>query len=173
MAQAPVAPPRVYQTTRPNAMQITSASDSTNTFVAQQFVKYNGVAGALTTCVAGETTAVVGLTLDASHASTDEPYTAPFGENHNCQTLQETSFVVNTGINATPALGTGTSSGLIKGSGYGVSQFTTAGYSGVFFLDTANTTAQFFRFTDFYPGDSTADTNARVIVHVINTASSV
>lgn len=171
MAQAPVAPPQLYQTTRPQALQITAKSDGTNTFVANQFLKL-GTGGFLATVVTGETTSVFGLSLDASHASTDEPYTAPFGETHNCLGLQEATFLVNTMLTGAD-VGTGTSSALTIGSVFGVRYFDTAGYTNIAGMDVSNTTAAFFRLVDFYPNDNTNDTNARVIVSVINTATSV
>lgn len=170
MAQAPVAPPVLYQTTRPSALQISAASDGTNTFAANQFVKL--VSGNLTRVADGETTSVVGYSLDASHAATDEPYTMPFGEQHNPVTVQEATFLVNT-MTTGADVGTGTSSALTVGAVYGIRYFDTAGYTNFAGLDVSNTTAAFFRLAGFYPNDSTDDLNARVIVSVINTASSV
>lgn len=170
MAQAPVAPPVLYKTTRPSALQISAQSDGTNTFAALQFVKL--VNGNLTNCVIGETTAVVGLALDPSHAATDEPYTQPFGEQHNVLGLQEATFIVNTATTA-KGIGTGTSSALTIGALYGITTFADAGYTNVQAMDVSNTTATFFRLQGFYPNDSTADTNARVVVSVVSQATSV
>lgn len=171
MAQAPVAPPQLYQTTRPQAPQVTAKSDGTNAFVANQFLKL-GTGGFLATVVSDATNGGFGLSLDASHASTDEPYTMPFGEQHNALGLQENTFLVNVATSAR-AVGTGTSSALTPGSVYGITYFTTSGYTNVAALNVSNTTAAFFQLVDFYANDATGDTNARVIVRVIDTATSV
>jgi hypothetical protein len=170
MAQAPVALPQLYQTTRPQALQITAKSDGTNTFVANQFMKL--ASGNLATVVADATNGGFGLSLDASHASTDEPYTMPFGEQHNVLGLQESTFLVNVCTSAR-AIGTGTSSALTVGSNYGITYFTTSGYTNVAALNVSNTTAAFFTLVGFYANDATTDTNARVLVRVTDAATSV
>lgn len=171
MAQAPVAPPQAYQIGRSNVPQITAKGDGTNTFVANQFLKL-GTGGFLATVAADATNGAFGLSLDGSHASTDEPYTQPFGEQHNLLGLQESTFLVNVCTSAR-AVGTGTSSALTVGSTYGITFFTTAGYTNIQALNVSNTTAAFFQLVGFYANDATGDLNARVIAKVIDTATSV
>lgn len=171
MAQAPVAPPQAFQIGRSNYPQITAKSDGTNTFVANQFVRI-GTGGFLATIVADAVTQAFGLTLDGSHAVTDEPYTMPFAEQHNVLGLQEATFLMNT-TTSTRAVGTGTSSALTPGAVFGITYFTDTGYTNVAAVNVSNTTAPFFQLVDFYANDSTNDTNARVIVRVIDTATSV
>jgi len=170
MAQAPVANPRAYQIGRSNYPQITARSDGTNTFAAGQFVRI-GTGGFLATIAAEDTTRCIGLTLDPSHASTDAPYTMPFGENHNVLGLQETTFLVNT-MTSARAVGTGTTSGLTPGSTFGISYFTTTGYASTAGMNV-NSTNAFFQYVGPYADDSTDDLNARAIVRVIDTATSV
>lgn len=171
MAQAPVAPPQAYQIGHNYYPQLSAKSDGTNTFVANQFVRI-GTGGFLATIVADAVTQAYGLTLDGSHASTDAPYTMPFGENHNVLGLQEGTFLMNTTTSAR-AVGTGTSSALTPGSVFGITYFTTTGYTNIAAVNVSNTTAPFFQLVGFYANDNTNDTNARVIVRVIDTATSV
>lgn len=171
MAQAPVAKPYVNSTTQPAFRQLSAKSDGTNSFVASQFLKLAG-ATSLAVVAADATNGGYGLSLDGSHASTDEPYTMPFGEDHNVQGLKNTTFVVNTCTDSR-AVGTGTSSGLTIGSSYGITTFTTTGQTDVQAVNVSNTTAAFFTLVGFFPGDATTDTNARVIVRVKDDATSV
>lgn len=172
MAQAPVRFPALWQTTRPQTLQLSAKGDGTNTLAAQQFVKLAN-ASTLAVVAADATNGGYGLLLDPSHTATSEPYTAPFGEQHNVLGLQEATFVVNTCAAATRAVGTGTSSALTIGGVYGITTFTTTGYTDVQALNVSNTTAAFFKVVGFHPDDATGDTNARVLVQVVDTATSV
>lgn len=92
--QAPIARPNLFQapgTPWPGVLK-PSLGDGGNTFAALQFVKVSS--GALAAYVADDT-AIYGLTTDPSHTSTSEPYTAPYGENHNPVGLRGVRFLMN------------------------------------------------------------------------------
>lgn len=167
MAQAPIQAPYVHSTALGYVTQRAAISDSTNTLAAQQFVAAagSGTGQALTACTAQQTT-VYGLVLDPSHTSTSEPYTAPFGEDHNPVDVLNTLFVVNC-VNTARATGAGVATGLTLGGTYAMAPFTTAAFTNVQALNVDVTTNPFFRVEGFI--DPPADTNARVIVSVVAT----
>jgi hypothetical protein len=167
MAQAPIGKPRVYKTQLPHVTQRAALSDGSNTFAAQQFV--NVSSGNLAK-VADAGTTVYGFTLDASHASTDEPYTAPFGENHNPVDVLNTMFIVNVMTSAkTVGVGSVSAGSVVVGGEYGIATFSSSGYTDVQGLNYSDTTNKFFRVEEILPDDAAADTNGRVVVSVIAT----
>src|ERR1051326_257723 len=91
--QAPISRPYLRQSPgTPFATTLPALSDGSNTFSNNQFVKISS--GSLAAYVADDT-AIYGLTPDASHTSTSEPYTAPYGEYHNPIALRGQTFVMN------------------------------------------------------------------------------
>lgn len=107
MATAPIGRPKLFKSVGTSSPGLTrpQKSDGGNTFVAGAFV---ALAGSTLIAATNNQTAVWGLSPDASHTSTDEPYTAPFGENHNAIDPNGQLFVMNTTI-ANGAVGSGAS----------------------------------------------------------------
>lgn len=136
----------------------TSAQQAGNVLVANSFVKLSS--SLLAPQVAGDT-ATYGFTLDASHTSTDEPYTAPNGVVNAPIDVLNTEFVVNaasvSATSMTPATLGGT---------YGIA----IGANGIPIIDIPNTTAVFFKVERVYGADSTTDTlNCRYVCSVVAT----
>lgn len=177
MANAPIIFPRVFQTAAPWVQQTAAQPDGSNTFVAGHFVKLSS--GNLAPYVADDT-GIYGLSLDASHASTDTPDVAPFGENHNPAGLRGVTFLMN----VTDASGT-------VGSGSTRQQDVTVGtlYSGFYMAtvlggvalavdasDSGTATKNIFKVVGLYSttlasdGDAAGDFNGRVLVQVLDTA---
>ncbi len=105
MATAPIGRPKLYQSVGTSSPGLLKAqkSDGGNTFAAGSFTVLKGLT--LVAYTAADT-AVYGLSTDASHAATDEPYTAPFGENHNPVDPAGQLFMMNV-TNATGQVGAG------------------------------------------------------------------
>ncbi len=178
MAQAPIGRPKLFQSpgTSTPGLSRGQKSDGGNTFGAGAFTVLKGL-----TLVAYTATdaAVWGLSPDSSHAATDEPYTQPFGENHNAIDPNGALFVMNL-TDATGQVGVGTNTRL---------QDVTIGarYSAVY-LSSVDTLAlginvpskgtdasNIFQVVDkldsaTYIGyDAVDDTNGRVVVKLIST----
>ena len=146
-----------YAQMRPAVAHSTSASQAGNVLVANSFVKLSS--NLLAANAAGDTT-TYGFTLDASHISTDEPYTAPNGVTNSPVDVLNTKFVVNASSVSATSMSTPT-----LGSVYGLG--VTA--AGVPFIDLPNTTATFFRVEARYPDDAATDINCRYICTVTAT----
>lgn len=168
MAQAPVQKPKLYKTQLPWVQQRASVGDGSNTFTAQTFVK---VASGVLALVADSGAAIFGLTIDASHASTDEPYTAPFSENHNVIDPRNQLFLLNL-METSKAVGTGsvTAGSLVIGGQFGIATFGTAGYTTVQGLNYSDTTNKVFQIEEFFSDDVAADLNGRLVVSVLPAA---
>jgi hypothetical protein len=170
---APIGFPRLFDTSNPWVMQRASLGDGSNTFVAGQFVKVSS--GALAPYVADDT-GIYGLALDASHASTDEAYAAPFGENHNVVDLRNSRFVMNiTDGSGTVGSGTTTQGDVAIGTLYSA-RYLASPYTTVLALDASDSgtaTKNIFKVEALYNtqidpgGDAAADYNGRVIVSII------
>jgi len=176
MANAPIAYPRLYQTQGPWVQQTGSQPDASNTFVAGQFVKM--ASGALAPYVADDT-GIYGLSLDPSHAPTDEPYASPFGENHNPVALRGNRFVMNiTDGSGTVGSGTTTQAAVTIGAFYS-GTYLASPYGtvlGVDASDTGTASKNIFKVVALYnstlatDGDAVGDFNGRVLVEILGTA---
>lgn len=137
-----------------------------NTYNALSFVYLTS--GALAK-VATAATACYGLCPDQSHASTDSPVDAIWGQRHSCIDPNKAQFVVNvTTTGGTIGSSTTTQSDVSIGTGYGVYVQSGGSYDGYAFLNGADTTNDFFRVVGYYTADATDDYNGRVIVEVVN-----
>jgi len=178
MATAPISAPRLFQNNGTWDAQRESWPDNNgvNPFVPGQFLKL--VSGLLNPYVADDT-AIFGLSADKSHATTDEPYSAPFGVNHNPIRLNGARFLMNI-TDGTGTVGSGSTtqanvtvgtlySGFYLASPYG-------SILGVDASDSGTATKNIFKVVGLYTaptfsdGDAAGDFNGRVIVEVISTA---
>ncbi len=171
MAQAPIQAPRLFQSPGTSFPGQTRAgvSDGSNTFAAQQFVTISGVgSSAVLAKTADAAVAAYGLTPDASHTATDEPYSAPFGEIHNPIALAGQLFVVNV-MDSNKAVGTGsiTAGSLVVGQQFGIGTFGTSGYTNIQGLNYSETSLKFFQIEQILPEDANGDLNGRVVVSVL------
>jgi hypothetical protein len=172
MANAPIGCPRPLQfpgTPFPG-LQLSALGDSSNTFVAGQFLKVSS--GALAPYVADDT-AICGLASDASHAATDEPYSQPFGENHNPIALRGVTFLMNiTDGSGTVGSGSTTQADVTIGTLYSARYLGTIDTSAAAIdaSDTGTATKHIFRVVGKWSQDASTDYNGRVMVQVIDTA---
>lgn len=177
MANAPLAFPRIFANQAQGWVQQTSAqSDGSNTFVAGQILKLSS--GSLAPYVADDT-AVWGLSLDVSHASTDTPDVAPFGELHNPAGLRSVRLLMNiTDGSGTVGSGSTTQADVTIGTLYSARYLATVN-TAILALDASDSgtaTKNIFRVVGLYnttlasDGDASGDFNGRVIVEVIGTA---
>jgi len=178
MATAPISRPRVFSA--PGAAYLktrTQQSDGSNSFSNGQFVKISS--GDLAAYVADDT-GIYGLTPDNSHASTDEPYTAPWSELHSViDPSGGTLFIMNI-TDGSGNVGSGSTTladvsiGTRYSARYLASVDTTA--LGVDASDSGTATKNIFQVVDKYintkypDGDAAADFNGRVLVKVIDSA---
>lgn len=172
MANAPLGRPRPYQYpgTQFPGLQLSALSDSSNTIGAAQFVKISS--GVLAAYVADDT-GIVGLCQDASHAATDEPYTQPFGENHNVLGLRGVTFLMNiTDGSGTVGSGSTAQSDVTIGTLYSARYLGTVdtGCLAVDASDSGTATKNIFRVVGKFPQDASADFNGRVMVQILDTA---
>ena|SRR5436190_3974067 len=132
-------------------------------FPAHSFVKL--AAGILVPCVTADVVAY-GWCPDASHAATDVPPTALFGQNHWPFALNDTQFVMNITdssghigqANGAPQL-----SAAVVGTAYGLYRDA----NGYQMLDVANTTNLFAKVVQLYPNQALTDYNGLVIVEIL------
>src|SRR5688572_19273616 len=178
MAQAPISRPRLFQspgTPFPGMLRAV-LSDSSNSFSAGQFLKVSS--GALAAYVADDV-AIYGLSLDDSHTSTSEPYTAPYGENHNPVGLSGAYFLMNiTDASGNVGSGSTTLADVTIGSRYSARYLASVDTAALALdaSDVGTATKNLFQVvakyndTDYPDGDAAADFNGRVIVKVIDSA---
>lgn len=180
MANAPIIFPRVFDTSRTWVSQRAPLGDGSNTFVAGQFVVSSSSSGVSTIAkIAADGVAVWGLTLDPSHASTDEAYTAPFGENHNVVDPRGTRFIMNiTDASGTVGSGSTRIQDVTVGTLYSC-VYLASPYGNILAIDASDTgtaTKNIWRVEKAYDttvdpgGDAVGDFNGRVIVSIIETA---
>ena len=170
MANAPIQRPRLHQTLNGWATQTSSLPDGGNTFTAGQFLKV--VSGTLAAYVADDVV-LAGLCQDPSHTATDEPYTAPFGENHNLISLTGQRFVMNlTDASGTVGSGTTTQANATLGVLYSARYLASVdtGCLGVDLADSGTATKHIFKVVALWPQDAVGDFNGRVIVEILPTA---
>lgn len=166
--QAAIAMPELVRQSGNMFTQRPVATDSTNTFKAGALVYL--VAGILT-LVPTAGVLVYGQTPDISHAATDIPPVAFFGENHYVFSPLDAEFEINVGALAANALVIGaaaqTPATAVLGTSYGIATATAGAYAGFQFLDTTNTTNLIFQVTGVPDGVLTDDQNGRVRVKVL------
>lgn len=179
--QAPISRPYLWQSPgTPFATTLPAITDGGNTFSNNQFVKVSS--GALAAYVADDT-AIYGLTPDASHTSTSEPYTAPYGEFHNPIALAGQTFLMNiTDGSGNVGSGSTTLANVSIGSLYSARYLATLDTSCVAIdaSDSGSATKHIFKVVAkfqstatggaFPNGDATDDYNGRVMVQVIPSA---
>lgn len=162
-------------------------TDAANSFSAQDLVTVT--AGALVK-IATAGVLLYGWVLDISHASTELPPQSFFGESHYVLDPHFAEFEINTGtVNGTNAgnvatfsagsatENTGTGSGasaanpslVTIGTAYGVLTPTAGTFTGVQFLDPANTATTLFTVVAKIDGVNDTDGNGRVRVRPIET----
>lgn len=176
MANAPLAFPRVYKNDGTWVKQTAAQSDGSNTFVAGQFVVLTS--GALA-AYAADGVALYGLSLDNSHASTDDPTVAPFGEMHNPAALRGVTFLMNiTDASGTVGSGSTTQGDVTVGALYSGRYLGSVNTSilGIDASDSGTATKNIFRVVGLYNstvdplGDAAGDFNGRVLVQILDTA---
>ncbi len=176
MANAPITKPFLHQAPGQPFPGLLRApiTDNDNTFTAQEFV-VTAVDTGVTELVALATdgTAVFGLVTDASHAATDEPYNALYGQLHNVIDPRGALFVMNlTDGSGTVGSGTTTQATAVIGTRYAgrllASPYTTT--MGVDLSDSGTATKNIFQVQALYPSDAAGDYNGRVIVKIIDSA---
>lgn len=153
-------------------IQREAVGDGSNTFVGQQFVRV--ATGALVAYAADDVN-VYGLTIDGSHAATDEAYLTPFGENHNPIDPRNARFIANiSDASGTVGSGSTTHANITLGalySGVYLSSPTTA--FAIDASDSGTSTKHIFKPVAYYntsiapDGDASTDYNGRVIFEVI------
>lgn len=167
MAQAPITKPFVASTARPEFCTRPQITDGSNTFTAFNFVYVTS--NALAQCPTNATT-VYGLVLDPSHAATDEPYDAPFGQLHEVVDTDQAVFVVNiTDGSGNIGSGSTTQEDVAIGSNYELLVKSGGDYDGYQFLDSSASTNVFFRVEGRYELDAATDFNGRVYASVVAT----
>jgi hypothetical protein len=132
-------------------------------FPAHSFVKL--AAGILVPCVTADVVAY-GWCPDASHAATDVPPTALFGQNHWPFALNDCQFVMNitdSSGNIGQAAGAPQLSAAVVGTAYGLYR----NANGYQMLDVANTTNLFAKVVQLYPNQALTDYNGLVIVEIL------
>lgn len=182
MATAPIIYPHVYSdgatpwTMQTPALPNYTTDDTTYPFVPGQFLK--AVSGTLRPYVSDDT-AIYGLSLDASHSATAEPYASPFGTLHNPVALRGNRFIMNIS-DAAGDVGSGstTQGDVTLGTLYsGV--YLASPYGTILALDASDfgaATKNIFQAIAFYnttlasDGDASTDFNGRVIVQILSTA---
>lgn len=144
------------------------APDSANTFKAGSLVYL--VAGVLT-LIATDGVLCYGQTPDISHAATEIPPQAFFGENHYCFSPLDAEFEINVGAVSANALVIGASAQTIAavtlGAVYGIATPTSGTYAGIQVLDPTDTTNTLFQVVGFVDGVLSDDYNGRVRVKII------
>jgi hypothetical protein len=132
-------------------------------FAARSLVKL--AAGVLTPCVTADVVCY-GQAPDASHAATDQPPTALFGQNHWCFDPRDAQFIVNITnddgdigqANGAPQL-----SAVAVGGKYGLVRDA----NGYQMLNVEDTTALFFVVVAIYPNQALTDYNGLVLVELV------
>lgn len=175
---APIIYPTPYKPKNPNVGigQLATLGDGSNSFLAQQFVL--NTSGAWVKYAAAGIT-VAGLVPDASHASTDEPFNALYGENHNPIDPRTCYFLMNlTDNSGTEGSGTTTQGSVTLGNYYATRYGGTTTGALMINLTTgavlpASVGGVFWKVVGLYnstttgsDGDASADFNGRVIVEV-------
>lgn len=166
--QAPILQPEMVRTAGNMFYQKPIAPDSTNTFKAGTLVYL--VAGVLT-LVPTDGVLVYGQTPDISHAATEIPPQALFGENHYVFSPLESEIEINLGTLSGTAIVIGASAAkpadVVVGTQYGIAVPTTGTYAGIQFLDPTEVTALLFQVVGIPDGVLTDDQNGRVRVKII------
>ena len=141
-------------------------------FPARSFVKLAG--GILVPCVTADVVCY-GWSPDSSHAATDQPPQALFGQNHWPFDPKDAQFVMNIGtVGGTTGL-VGQAQGAPQlslatvGSSYGLVVPTTGPYAGYQMLDVLNTTNLFAKVIALYPNQALTDYNGLVLVELLPT----
>jgi hypothetical protein len=132
-------------------------------FAARSFVKL--AAGILVPCVTADVVCY-GWSPDGSHAATDQPPAALFGQNHWPFDPKDSQFVMNITdaaghvgqANGAPQL-----SSAVVGTSYGLLRDA----NGFQMLNTADTTNLFAKVIALYPGQALTDYNGLVLVELL------
>lgn len=176
MPTAPISAPRLFQNNGTWDAQRESWPDnnSVNPFVPGQLLKL--VSGLLNPYVADDAS-IFGLSADKSHATTDEPYSAPFGVNHNPIRLNGVRLLMNlTDVSGTVGSGTTTQGSVTVGTAYsGV--YLASPYGSVLGIDrSGGGSNKIFKVVGLYQaptfsdGDLSTDFNGRVLIEIVATA---
>lgn len=132
-------------------------------FPARSFVKL--AAGILVPCVTADVVCY-GWSPDGSHAATDQPPAALFGQNHWPFDPRDAQFVMNitdAAGNIGQANGAPQLSSAVVGTSYGL--FRDA--NGFQMLNTADTTNLFAKVVALYPNQALTDYNGLVLVELV------
>jgi len=140
-----------------------AVSDSTNTFLASTLVR---LASGVLILVATDDVTVYGITPDVSHAATELPPAALFGENHYVFDLLGAEIEINIAALSANAPVIGASAKTIAdiaiGGQYAIATATSGIYAGYQFLDPTDTTNKLFQVIAIADGMATGDYNPRV-----------
>jgi len=178
MAQAPIIPITPIQT----GLQWLEERDpvaqaSANAFGAGVFVTASGTGSSIT--LGGISTAtslaavqsVYGVSQKAALAATAEPYLTPTGTTATPVAVKGAELWIPTATTA-GAVGTGDASALVLGSTYGITAFTTSGYSGmqavVANTVAGNNTGLVVYTGKIYPSYASTDTNVPASFRVVD-----
>ena len=179
MPTAPISRPRVYSApgTPWAGLARPLQNDGGNTFSYGQFVVLT--AGALA-AYAADGTAVYGLTVDPSHTATEEAYSSPYGELHNCINPSGQLFLMNiTDASGTVGSGSTTQGNVAIGTRYSGTYLASqdTGAVGIDAADSGTAAKNMFQVVDLYQkgtkypdGDLVGDFNGRVLVKIIDSA---
>lgn len=145
-------------------------TDAANTLVGGDLVKI--AAGALVRIATNEVL-LFGQVLDKSHASTDIPPEAFFGENHYVIDPRDCILEINIGAANGADVQTGTTgknvTDLVLGTSYEVYVPTTGTYTGYPFLDPTASVVPLFIWVGRVDGQQDTDANTRVLVKPVPT----
>lgn len=167
-----ILPPEFVSVEGNNFIQRQVQTNSTNSFAARTLVYlYSGALKAVGT--AG--VLIYGQTPDISHASTEYPPQAFFGQNHYVFDPKSVTCEINIGSVANTTDVTQGQAGsapqpssLTIGSSYGIYVPSTGTYAGVQFLDPTNTSNLLFEYLGLPDSTQPTDYNGRVRVKFVS-----
>lgn len=166
--QAAILVPELVRTAGNMFIQKPVAPDSTNTFKAGALLTLT--AGVLV-LIASDGVLCYGQVPDISHAATEMPPQAMFGETHYVFSPLEGEFEINVGVVTAGALvigvGAQTPANVTIGTVYGIATPTSGIYAGVQVLDPTEITATLFQVVSKVDNVLNDDYNGRVRVKII------
>lgn len=166
--QAPILMPELVRQWGNMNVQKPIVGDSTNTFKARALLTIT--AGVLV-LIATDGVLIYGQTPDKSHAATEIPPDAFFGENHYVFSPLDAEFEINVGALSSTAIVVGPSAAkpgdVVIGGQYAIATPTTGDWAGYQFLDPTDTTNKLFQVVGKVDGVNDSDQNGRVRVKIV------
>lgn len=168
---APILQPAIVRQFGNMQVQKPVMPDGSNDFLAGSFVK---ISGANIAACATDDVVCYGWCPDKSHAATEYPPDAPFGENHwPFSPADNAEFEINISSGAGTTFGEANAapqrSDVSIGSNYGIIRAASGPHTGKQFLASDETTATLFTVVGWVEGTAATDYNARVRVKIIPT----